>query len=127
MQSKILLLVVCAALIFAELLTAGASAQRRRKPQARESASKVQSASVELTDQGYQPASLKLRRGVPARVTFTRKVSATCATEIMIPDYAIRRALPLNEPVVVEFTPNKAGTFDFACGMGMLRGTMMVR
>jgi plastocyanin domain-containing protein len=87
----------------------------------------VQKATVALTEKGYEPTNLKLRRGTPAQVTFIRKVSATCATQIVIADYNIKRALPLNEPVLVEFTPKKTGTFAFACGMGMLRGSLIVR
>jgi plastocyanin domain-containing protein len=64
---------------------------------------------------------------VPARVTFLRKVEATCGTELLIPDYQIKRDLPFNEPVVVEFTPNKRGESEFTCGMKMLRGKIVVR
>lgn len=87
----------------------------------------VQKVTVALTEKGYEPTSLKLRRGVPAQVTFIRKVSATCGTEIVIADYNIKRALPLNEPILMEFTPKKSGTFAFTCGMGMLRGSLIVR
>jgi plastocyanin domain-containing protein len=87
----------------------------------------VQTARVQLTSQGYEPAVLKLRVGVPARITFTRRVSTTCATEVVLPDYGIRRTLPLDELVVVEFTPEKSGEFTFSCGMGMLRGSLIVK
>ena len=128
MRNKKLLATVFAALVVAGAsLPAAADAQARRKRGAKGSAAKVQSASVALTERGYEPASLRLRRGVPARVTFTRKVSATCATEVMLQEYGIKRALPLDEPVVVEFTPKKSGEFTFSCGMGMLRGTIIVK
>jgi plastocyanin domain-containing protein len=39
----------------------------------------------------------------------------------------IKRALPLNEPVVIEFTPAKAGDIAFVCGVDMLRGTVVVQ
>jgi RND family efflux transporter MFP subunit len=90
-------------------------------------ASAVQTVTVTLTEQGYQPASLNLRVGVLARVTFVRKVEATCGTEVMLPDYGIKRELPLNVPVTVEFTPAKAGELKFACGMDMLRGKIRVK
>lgn len=127
MRKKTLGMAICAALVVAVSFSAGAGAQRRGKPSAGKGAGRVQSARVDLTERGYEPASLRLRRGVPARVTFMRKVSATCATEVVLTDYGIRRALPLNEAVVVEFTPEKAGEFTFSCGMGMLRGTLVVR
>lgn len=86
----------------------------------------VQSVTVVLNENGYQPASFKLRKGVPVRVTFLRKVEVTCGTEIVLEEYNIKRELPLNQPVVVEFTPSRTGEFKFACGMGMLRGKVLV-
>jgi RND family efflux transporter MFP subunit len=86
-----------------------------------------QAVSVTLTEKGYQPDSIRLRRDVPARLTFTRKVEQGCGTEVVFPDYDIRRELPFNTPVVIEFTPGKAGEFKFACGMDMLRGKLIVR
>jgi len=35
--------------------------------------------------------------------------------------------LPLNQPVTIALTPRRAGTFDFACGMDMLRGKLIVQ
>jgi plastocyanin domain-containing protein len=127
MRSKTLLIAICTALITATSFSAEAGAQTRRGRRAKANTAKVQSARVDLTERGYEPSSIRLRRGVPARVTFTRKVSATCATEVVLADYRIRRALPLDEPVVVDFTPNKSGEFTFSCGMGMLRGTVVVK
>jgi plastocyanin domain-containing protein len=40
----------------------------------------------------------------------------------------IKRALPLNEPVVIEFTPPaKSGEIAFACGMKMPHRAVVVR
>jgi membrane fusion protein, heavy metal efflux system len=86
----------------------------------------VQNASVAITAGGFEPSSLSLRRGVPARVTFTRTTDQTCATEVVIPAFNIRRALPLNQPVTVEFVPAAANVV-FQCGMAMLSGTLVVR
>jgi len=104
-------------------LTSNVQAQRRTKRRT----PTIQKLTVALTEKGYQPGSLKLRRGIPAQVTFIRKVSATCGTQVVIPVYDIKRDLPLNEPVSVAFTPSKSGTFTFSCGMGMLRGSLVVR
>jgi plastocyanin domain-containing protein len=35
--------------------------------------------------------------------------------------------IPLNEPVVVSFTPKRKGSFTFVCGMNMMRGELIVR
>jgi RND family efflux transporter MFP subunit len=87
----------------------------------------TQAVSVTLTEKGYQPDSIRLRSNVLARLTFTRKVEQGCGTEVVFPDYGIRRELPFNTPVVIEFTPGKAGEFKFACGMDMLHGKLIVR
>ncbi len=88
---------------------------------------KVQRATVQITKNGYQPSSLRLKRGVPARLTFVRRVEGTCATEVVFPAYGIRRELPLNKSVGISFTPNKIGEFTFACGMNMVRGKLIVQ
>lgn len=82
---------------------------------------------VTVSEQGFQPARVSVRSGAPARLTFVRTSDATCATEVMIPALNIKRALPLNQPVTLEFTPQKTGNVEFVCGMGMLRGTIVVR
>jgi plastocyanin domain-containing protein len=60
-------------------------------------------------------------------MTFLRTTDKTCATEVVLPSLNIRRALPLNEPVVIEFTPKSSGEIGFVCGMNMLRGTVVVQ
>ena len=85
----------------------------------------TQTATVEINSKGFDPVSLKLKAGVPAKVTFVRKTDEGCAKEVIIKEYNINRALPLNEPVIIEFTPRK-GEFTFACAMGMLKGKLIV-
>ncbi|MGH9841301.1 MAG: efflux RND transporter periplasmic adaptor subunit [Blastocatellia bacterium] len=92
----------------------------------RPSRAQTQSVTVLLNEKGYQPESFKLRQGVPARVTFVRKVESGCGTEVVLADYNIKRELPFNRAVTIEFTPAKAGEFKFACGMDMLRGKIIV-
>ena len=86
----------------------------------------VQTAKVVVTESGFEPSTIALRTGRPARLTFLRTTDATCATEVVFPSLKITRALPLNEAVVIEFTPEETGEIAFACGMNMLRGTVVV-
>jgi plastocyanin domain-containing protein len=104
-----------------------AKAKPREETLARSEKPKAQTARVILTEQGYKPDSVRLRRGIPARITFVRQSEGTCGTEIVLPAQGIKRALPLNKPVVVAFTPNKSGEFSFTCGMGMLRGKIVAQ
>lgn len=107
------------ALLF--LITAFPLAGQTRKPP------RVQTSKVEITRIGYEPASITLKRGVPARITFLRTTDDTCATEVVFADYGVRKELPLNQPVFVSFTPQTAGEFSFTCGMGMNRGKLLIR
>ena len=87
----------------------------------------VQAAEVVVSEQGFEPSKVTLRAGAPARLTFIRTTDKTCGTEVVFPSLDIRRALPLNEAVVIEFTPAKAEEIAFACGMNMLRGAVVVQ
>jgi plastocyanin domain-containing protein len=109
-----------AVLAFCLALFAGVNAQTHKKP-------KLQTARVLITENGYSRTSIKLRRGVPARITFVRQIDATCATEVVISAYGIRRTLPLNTPTAVSFTPTRSGEFNFTCGMNMMRGKLLVQ
>ncbi len=87
----------------------------------------AQTAKVVVNEQGYDPAKVVLRAGTPARITFVRTTDKTCGTEVVFPSLNIRRALPVNEPVVIEFTPSKGGEIAFMCGMNMLHGSVVVQ
>ena len=80
-----------------------------------------------MSEQGYEPAKVTLRAGTCARITFVRTTDKTCGTEVVFPSLNLKRGLPLNELVVIEFTPEKSGNIAFACGMNMLHGTIVVR
>ena len=94
---------------------------------ARSSKPKTQTAKVLISEKGYEPGSLKLKRGIPARITFLRTTDRTCGTEIVIPAYGINKSLPLYEKVLVSFTPTKTGEYGFTCGMDMMRGKLVIQ
>lgn len=75
---------------------------------------------------GYAPATIRLRAGQPARLVFDRQETNSCSEEVVLGDFGIRRFLPAFEETVIEFTPERAGTYEFTCGMGMLRGRIVV-
>jgi cobalt-zinc-cadmium efflux system membrane fusion protein len=95
-----------------------------KRPQA---ASNIQSAKVIVNEQGFEPARITLRAGAPARLTFVRTTDKTCGTEVVFPSLNIKRSLPLNEAVTIEFTPPKTSEIAFACGMNMLHGIVIVQ
>jgi RND family efflux transporter MFP subunit len=102
-------------------------AERERLGLRRVQSAEVQTVRIVLNERGYDPASVAVRAGTRARVTFVRVTDKTCGTEIVFPSLNIKRALPLNEPVAIEFTPEKTGELAFVCGMNMLKGSVVVK
>ena len=84
---------------------------------------------VELfaTERGFEPDRIDVRRAEPIRLVATRTTDKTCATAIVIKDLGIKRALPLNQPVVIDFTPTKTGELTYSCGMKMIGGVLLVQ
>jgi len=75
---------------------------------------------------GYEPAEVNLKKGVPARLVFDRQETSGCSEEVVIPDFGVRKFLPAFQKTTVELKPEKEGSFDFTCGMSMLRGKLIV-
>jgi plastocyanin domain-containing protein len=81
---------------------------------------------VVLVDGGYAPSAIEVVAGRPVRLTFDRADTSSCSDEVVLPDFGIRRFLPTGARTSVEFTPDQPGTYEFTCGMGMLRGRVVV-
>ncbi len=96
-------------------------------PSAAKPKPRVQKFTVKITERGFEPVSLTLRRGVKTRITFLRTTDQTCTKEIVLRDFGVKRDLPLNQPVVITLTPNKKDEFDFTCGMNMMHGKLIVQ
>jgi plastocyanin domain-containing protein len=79
-----------------------------------------------LVQGGYEPAVIRVRAGQRVRLLFDRQETSSCSEEIVIPDFGVRRYLPAFETTVIELTPHEAGTHEFACGMAMLHGKLIV-
>ena len=75
---------------------------------------------------GYSPAQIRVKKGVPVRLVFDRQETSGCSEEVVFPDFGVRKFLPAHAKTAVELTPPQAGSFDFTCGMGMLRGKLVV-
>ena len=73
---------------------------------------------------GYSPAEIRVRAGAPVRLDFHRDETNPCTEEVVIPDFGIRTYLPAHRTTQVSFPP-AAGTYEFTCGMGMVRGTII--
>ena len=83
---------------------------------------------ITLTDAGYEPATVELAAGKPVRLAFRNEAKSTCATSVEGKELGIpRTALPKGETTIVELTPKEPGEYTFACAMGMVKGTVVVK
>jgi plastocyanin domain-containing protein len=82
---------------------------------------------MSVTEKGFEPAHIEVKKGEPLHLVVTRRTERTCARELVIKDQDLRKELPLNEAVSFDFTPSKTGEMGYACGMDMIRGVLVVR
>ena len=75
---------------------------------------------------GYTPAVIRVEAGRPVRLDFFRDETNPCTEEVVLPEFGIRTWLPAHQTTPVLFTPAAPGTYEFACGMGMVHGQLIV-
>lgn len=75
---------------------------------------------------GYDPGTVRAKRGVPLRLVFNRQEDASCSEEVVIPALRVRRFLAPFAKTAVDVTPTESGKFDITCGMSMLHGSLVV-
>ncbi|SHK87987.1 cupredoxin domain-containing protein [Hymenobacter psychrotolerans] len=75
---------------------------------------------------GYSPDVIEVERGQPVQLHFYRDEDNSCSEELLLPDFNIRRELPPFQTTTIELLPRQAGTYEFSCGMHMLRGRLVV-
>ncbi len=76
---------------------------------------------------GYDPDVIVVKKGIPVRLNFYRDETDSCSDTIVFGDFKIRKPLHAYKTTPLEFTPEKEGEYEFTCGMGMLRGKLIVR
>lgn len=83
---------------------------------------------IKVTDDGFVPREIKVKKGQPTTLVFTRVTDSTCITAIDIPDEKVKEfQLPLNKAVSLTVTPKKKGVEKFHCSaMGMGDGKLVV-
>jgi plastocyanin domain-containing protein len=100
-------------------------ADRREAAEAKVGATGLQQAVIRV-EGGYSPSRVRLRAGKPARLVFDRREDSSCSEELVIPELGIRQFLPAHQRTGIDLPSPHAGTYEFTCGMGMLRGTLVV-
>ncbi|AUX26931.1 hypothetical protein SOCEGT47_075010 [Sorangium cellulosum] len=75
---------------------------------------------------GFVPDKIAAVEGERLQLKLVRHDSGACTKEIVFPSLGIRKELPTGQPVTIDLPDLKAGELRFECGMGMLKGTLVV-
>ncbi len=81
-------------------------------------------ADVLVGAQGYSPAVIVMKRGVPGKVRFTAGSLSVCNSVVSFPDYG--GGLDLGKGQLETPFLTISTDFTFECGMGMLHGYVKV-
>ncbi len=79
-----------------------------------------------LVDGGYSPEVITIKKGKKVDIHFLRKDPSSCLEEVLIPEFNIKKYLPLNKITTITIEPENAGSFQFSCGMNMFHGKIIV-
>ncbi len=88
-------------------------------------AAKRETIAVTVTENGFEPSTIKVKPGTEVTLDVTRKTDITCAKEIVVSDKKIEKKLPLNKAVKVPLGKLAKGEVRFACGMKMIEGRVL--
>ncbi len=90
------------------------------------SAGKVQEVLLIFKNYEYQLEPSTLVKGIPVRLTVDLDSVYGCMRDVVIPSFSVRKYVRSGDNVI-EFTPDKSGTFNIRCSMNMGRGTFSVQ
>ncbi len=92
----------------------------------KDNAVEVESSVDIAVDGGYSPNTISIPKGKTTTLIFLRSDPSSCLEEVVLPDFKIRKFLPLNKKVNIEITPKESGTYEIVCGMNMFHGKIIV-
>lgn len=85
----------------------------------------VQVVKLSVVNGDYVLNPSQLKKGVTVRLEADLSKMPGCSKSIVIPAFNVRKSFSSGSNTV-EFTPDKAGTFNIMCSMNMYRGTFTV-
>ena len=88
----------------------------------------VKSNNIDITvEGGYSPNVISIPKNKTTTLNFFRKDPSSCLEEVVLPDFKIRKYLPLNKATAINVTPKTEGSYEISCGMNMFHGKIIVQ
>jgi plastocyanin domain-containing protein len=85
----------------------------------------VQKVRLEVVDDRYLVTPSRVTKGVPVRMDVDVESVKGCAGTVVISAFGVRKTIKKDDATIT-FTPDKTGTVEIACGMNMVKGTLVV-
>lgn len=76
---------------------------------------------------GYSPSTIVLKKGVPAQIDFNMQDSTACLSHVVFEQLGVNKDLTKQKITKIEIPTDKATTYNFACGMDMFHGKVIVK
>lgn len=114
---------VASMVLVAALGATWASADGNKKASTRE-------IDISVTETGFEPTKVSVKKGEEVTLAFTRKTDKTCAKEVVVyvnDKDKVKKTLPLNQVVRVTAMFAKSGELRYVCGMNMVGGVIVVQ
>lgn len=96
-----------------------------KEPTAQGAPQRVQKAVLKMVNYNYVVEPNPLKKGVPVKMEVDLKSVYGCMRTVVIPAFNVIQRVREGDNII-EFTPDKSGTFQITCGMNMGRGTFQV-
>lgn len=81
---------------------------------------------VVVSKDGFAPEEISYKKGQPLKLAFVRIDEQNCGDEVVFKALNIRKKLPVGEVVTVDVPTDKSGEINFACGMDMFKGKIVI-
>jgi plastocyanin domain-containing protein len=82
---------------------------------------------IQVTDEGFEPKVIEVKKGEPVTLIVTRRSDHTCATEMIFAGNDSTYDLPYQKKVVIHLAPMTGDTLRYACGMDMYSGILVAK
>ncbi len=82
---------------------------------------------VNAENHGYKPETVTFKQGKPAKLKFIPSDNMGCMNEVVFKELGIDEKLDGKKEVTVDIPTDKLGTYNYACGMDMFHGKVVVK
>lgn len=76
---------------------------------------------------GYSPQTVILKKGVQAKIKFDMQDSTACLSHVVFDSLGVNKDLTKQRYTEVNIPTDKAGEINYACGMDMFHGKVVVK